>query len=157
MRMLRPNKRGKRHGQIIHRRERSRLFETLELLPLPKHLMASLGDRFSENVRMTADKLFANSPDDVVELEGLSFACHLRVHDHMKQQIAKLFPQIGILRQVDRLNSFTALLAERLAQTLVSLLAIPGTAPGRTKTGDNFPQPGDVTRITHATANFWFR
>ena len=71
--------------------------------------------------------------------------------------IAKLFPQIGILRQVDRLNSFKALLDERRAQTLVSLLAIPGTAPGRTKPGDNFPQPGDVTRITHATANFWFR
>jgi hypothetical protein len=79
------------------------------------------------------------------------------VHDHMEEQVAQLFSQIGVVGPLNCFYSFVALLNKRRPQTFVRLLAIPRAAPGCTKPGDYSPQSGDVAHIMRAKASCGLR
>ena len=105
-------------------------------------------------MRMAPNELLANPLDDFLKTEGLSFACHVRVHDHVKKQVAQFLAQISVIRLLNCLDSLVAFLDERRTQAFMRLLPIPRATSGRTKPGDDFPQSGDVAHIMRARACF---
>ena len=101
---------------------------------------------------MAPDELLANPLDDFLKTEGLSFACHVRVHDHVKKQVAQFLAQISVIRLLYCLDSLVAFLDERRTQAFMRLLPIPRATSGCAKPGDDFPQSGDVAHIMRARA-----
>jgi hypothetical protein len=101
---------------------------------------------------MAPNELLTYPLDNLLKTEGLSFACHVRVHDDLKEQIAQFLAQIFVIRLLYGLDGLIAFLDERRTQAFMRLLPIPRATSGRTKPGDDFPQSGDVAHITRARA-----
>jgi hypothetical protein len=66
------------------------------------------------------------------------------MHDDVKQQIAELFTQVGIIRALDGVDNLVALLDEQGPQRGMCLLAIPWAAIRGAESSDNFLQAGDA-------------
>ena len=49
-----------------------------------------LAARIAEDMRMAADHLAGDRVDDVIEREAPLFGSHLRVIDHLEEEVAKL-------------------------------------------------------------------
>ena len=93
-------------------------------------------------MRMAPNQFVADCFDNIFKVEGVPFLGHLRVHDNMKEQIAKLFAQIRVVRFLDCFDRLVTFLDESGAQALMGLLAIPGTAARSRAVGRRFPLIG---------------
>ena len=57
----------------------------------------------------------------------------------MQEEIAEFFPQIRIVRPLDRINDLVTFLDECPAEAGVCLFTVPGAAVGSPEPGHNFP------------------
>jgi hypothetical protein len=90
-------------------------------------------------MRMAPNQFITDCFDNIFKVEGVPFLAHLRVHDDLKEQIAKFLAQVRVIRFLDCLDRLITFLNEGGAQALMSLLTIPGTASRRAQSGDDFP------------------
>lgn len=93
-------------------------------------------------MRVPADHLVGDLPDDVDDVEAVLVAGDLGVEDHLQQDVAELLLDGGIVVGVDRFEEFVSLFERVRLDGRHRLLAVPRAAVGRAKSGDHFTKPG---------------
>jgi len=94
-----------------------------------------------EDVRMPADELRGDLLDDVGDGEASLAFCHLRVKDHLKQDVAQFSAEHVESAAVDDVKNLVRFLEEIRTEAPVGLLAIPGASVRRSKRRHDLDQP----------------
>ena len=89
----------------------------------------------SENVRVAADQLTVQPGDHIRNGEVTRLARHLRIKEHLQQQIAQLLAKVGPIPPLDGVEDLVAFLQRIFPDAVEALLAIPGAAIGTAQPG----------------------
>ena len=120
------------------------LFPAFDLVPLLEHRVGGRRRAVAENVGMAADQFVADFARHVVEVETAGLGGEFTVKDDLQQQIAKLFPEVPVIRPLDRVHRFVGFLDQVGNQRLVGLLGIPRATARRPQAVHDRPQPGEL-------------
>ncbi len=96
----------------------------------PRHglRIGVLDTRIAEHMRMSANQFVIDGSDHVLERERTLLAGHLRVEDHLQQQVTELVLQVGEVAALDGLGHFVGFLDGVGRDTGEILLHVPRTA-----------------------------
>lgn len=83
------------------------------------------------------DHLFTDAVRHSVQIKPARILGQRSVEYHLKQHVAQLFAQKGVVPAVDGLQHFAAFLHQTAAQTFMGLLGVPGAAAGVAQDGDD--------------------
>lgn len=101
--------------------------------------------RIAEDMRVAADHLGGDGLDHVGKGESAFLLRHLRVVDHLQQQIAELVLEVELVAACDRVGNLIGLLDRIGRDRGEVLLQIPGAArTGRAERRHDLDQAGDV-------------
>ena len=89
----------------------------------------------SKNVRVAADQLAVEARDHIRDGEVPGLARHLRIKEHLQQQIAQLLAKILPMPALDGVEDLVAFLKGIFPDGVEALLAIPGAAIGAAQPG----------------------
>jgi hypothetical protein len=67
-------------------------------------------------MRMTPHEFFAQAKNHRSKIERAALSGHLRVHHHMKEQVAQLLAEVRVVASFDSVDYLITLLNERAAQ-----------------------------------------
>ena len=84
--------------------------------------------RLAEDVRVAGDHLGGDAAGDPVEVEEAPLLGHLRVVDHLQQQVADLALQVGPVLALDRVRDLVGLLDRVGGDAGEGLLDVPRAA-----------------------------
>ncbi len=109
-----------------------RPFALLQLLPLLADLLRRIYPRTvlplrGIHVRVAEDELVAQLITDIRNIKGLLLLPYLGIETDVKQHISKFFADVFVVIVDKSVTEFIRLLYRIGAQTLVRLLAVPGT------------------------------
>lgn len=113
----------------------------LDDFPVAKDFGGVLGALVAEDVGMAANHFLVDFGDDIGNGETAFFVSDLGVEKNLKEEVAKLFGEFGVVGTVESVENFVSFLDEVGAQGGVGLLAVPGAAVGSAETchdGDEF-------------------
>ena len=90
------------------------------------------GDRslVSEDVGVAPDQLTIETGNHIRDIEVARLVCHLRIKDHLQQEIAQLLAKISPIAPLDGVEDLVALLERIFPYGVEALLTIPGAAIG---------------------------
>jgi hypothetical protein len=106
---------------------------------------------------MASDQLLHYGAHAVIECEPPFFARHLRMKNHLQQQIAELLAKICVIAGVDRRSDFVGFFDDTLAERSVVLLPVPRASIGSPETGHNAEQllQWRKSRVERVGGSFW--
>lgn len=105
----------------------------LQLLPARRHGFAVSALGVAEDVRVTALQLVADGGAHLIEIEQPLFLPHLSVEHHLKQQVAQLVAQIGVVLPLDGVQHFVSFFQRIRRNGGEGLLAVPRAADLRSR------------------------
>ena len=109
-------------------------FGALDVFPLGEDTIGGADGRIAIDVGMTADEFVADAAGDVVEIEAIAFLCELGVKDNLQEKVAEFFLEIFVVLGLDCGNGFVSFLDKIGDEGIMSLLGVPRTTAGGTKT-----------------------
>ncbi len=122
----------------------------LDLLPHSLGHTGAAGFFVPEDVWMSADHLFRDRLDDIAEGEFTSLFGHLRVIDHLKEQVAEFVAQIIQVAARDGVGDLVGFLDRVGSDGREVLLDVPGAASFRVaQGGHDLDQAGNVAGGLH--------
>jgi hypothetical protein len=99
--------------------------------PVANYLARSFGLHIAEYVRMPLGQLLCQPIQHLPDGEMFFFLRHLRVEQHLQQQVAQLIAELREIALVNRLQYFVGFLDGERLDGIESLFAVPGASPGR--------------------------
>src|SRR5579885_3542319 len=93
------------------------------------------GGFFSKDMGMATDKFAVQFGDDISDAEVPFLGGHFCVKEHLQEQVAKFFPEMGPVAALDRVEDLIGLLQRVFADRIKCLLAVPWATSGRTQPG----------------------
>ena len=81
-------------------------------------------------MRMTPDELGVQAGRHFRQRKVSRLSGHLRVEEHLQQQVAQLVPQLGPVAALDGVEDLVGLLQRMLLDGVEGLFAVPGHPPG---------------------------
>lgn len=82
---------------------------------------------------VAADQLLHDAPGHVVDVPRAFFRRHLRVEDHLEEDVAQLLAEALPVAGIDRVQHLVGLLQQVPGERAVGLLPVPGTPAGLTE------------------------
>ena len=127
---LRAHERRKAAVNMLHclRNRSLPFFLPFYVIPVAQNRGADIRRNASEDMRMAAYELFADSVRHIVNVEPGCLRGDLGVKNDLQEKIPQLFLKQGVVLRVDPLDHFVRLLDQVFAQRTVGLFPVPRAA-----------------------------
>ncbi|MNS52629.1 hypothetical protein D3C71_1295580 [compost metagenome] len=123
-------------------------FSTFNLLPANQHFFAVSRSGVAKNMRMATLQFVANGSANIIEIKAPLFLRHLRIKDHLEQQIAQFTAQIVKIFARDGVQYFVGLFEGVRCDGGEGLLFVPRTAVFRvTQTFHDAKQAVELSHV----------
>lgn len=116
------------------------LFSPFNAFPVRPDLIGVFHPDAPEDMRVSADEFFDDSPADVIEVEGAALPGELGVEDNLEEKITEFFREFGVIPRLNGVQEFVNLLHGVPSKGSMVLVAVPRTALRRSKGGHDFDQ-----------------
>ncbi len=100
----------------------------LDFFPIRKHIPHTIHAHLAKHMRMPAHNLVINALQHARHAKLSRFGRDLGIQHNLQQQVTKLFAHFLRVLLIQRRQRFIAFFQQMLAQGLVGLLLVPGTA-----------------------------
>src|SRR5215475_5273472 len=112
--------------------------------PVSENVSGGFGRGGAEDMRVAAHHFVVDFADNVGNGETFFLVGNLGMEKHLKEEVAKLFGELGVVGGVESIEDLVGFFDEIGAESGVGLLAVPGTTARGAETSHDGNKPFEV-------------